>query len=475
MLNAKINMAGTFKSNNIAKDVNDLSKYGKDFQTKLLSLLTKDKPFSLAILPILKDAYFTDIYLRTIYTAIRRYTTEFPGAVPSVDNIRIILEDAGENSKVYDKILTAIENIELTDRDFVIKYTNDFYFTKYALLAQEKINLALKEGNFDLAESISLECFRFRSDKKTAKQYNLHDDYEKIFEEESLRAPVATPFGTFNNNMKGGPGNGDLGLIIAPSNFGKSAALQALTRHANFLGKNVVYFSYEMDGTAIMSRYIAGLVDIPQENLKFNKDIVDAEMKKKNLGLCRIIKDKSSNATIPIIKNTIEQLKSTGFFTDLVIVDGLNQLKLLPGQWAKDDNAKYEILTEDLRDLFGELQIPGWAAWQTNRDGFGNSLNDIKTIGKAIEVFQKADIVVTFSQTPQQKQNGECIAYLLKNRLGQNEICILCDYDPNKGLFFEKGVVNPLVLMDDKEKKVVSNTVNKMREKLQTGIFDTKK
>ena len=467
-------MAVTFKSNKIVQEAKDLSKYGKDFQTKVLALLIKDKPFALSILPILKDIYFTDIYLRTIFTGVKHYVAEYPGAVPTIDNVRIILEDAGENPVVYNKLLSSIDSIGLEDRDFVIKNTSNFCFTKHALLEHDKIILALKEGKFELAQKLSIESFR-HSGVNSAKQYDLHVDYEKIFEDERLRAPVATPFETINKNTKGGPGAGDLGLIVAPSNFGKSAALQALTRHANFFGKNVVYFSYEMDGTAIMSRYIAGLVDIPQEELKFHKDIIDEKMKEQGLGLCRIIKDKSCNATIPIIKNTIEQLKSTGFFTDLIIIDGLNQLKVLPGQFVKDDNAKYELLTEDLRDLCAELEIPGWAAWQTNRDGFGNTLNDIKTIGKAIEVFQKADIVVTFSQTPEQKQKGECIAYLLKNRHGQNEIAIVCDYDPNKGLFIERGIVNPMVLLDDKEKKVINNTVNKFREKLHTGLFDKKK
>lgn len=463
-----------FKTNNIVKEATDLSKYGKDFQIKVLALLLKDKPFALSILPIVKDIYFTDVYLRSVFSAIKHYVSEFPGSVPTIDNVNIILQDGGENPKLYNKILGSIDAISLEDRDFVIKYTRDFCFTKHALIENEKILIALKEGNFELAKKISIESFKFSGDD-TAKYYDVAVDYEKIFEEDRLRAPVPMPLKTFNDNTKGGPGAGDLGLIIAPSNFGKSAALQAFTRHANLLGKNVVYFSYEMDGTAIMSRYISGLVDIPQEELRFNRELVDEKMKMKNLGLCRIIKDKSSNATIPIIKNTIDQLKSTGFFTDLIIVDGLNQLKLTPGQWAKDDNAKYEILTEDLRDLCSELEIPGWAAWQTNRGGFGNSLNDIQTIGKAIEVFQKADLVITFAQTPEQKIAGECIAYLLKNRHGKNELALLCDYDPNKGLFIEKGIVNPLVLASDTEKRAIGNSVNKVREKLQTGLYDKKK
>lgn len=465
-------MPVNFKSNIIVKEADDLSKYGKDFQVKLLSLLIKDRPFALGILPIIKDIYFTDVYLRTVYAAICSYIEKYK-STPTIDNVKIILTDAGEKPIVYEKILKSINNIGLEDRDFVIANTTNFCFTKYALIEQEKVTNALKAGQFEIAKKIALESFRY-SGNETAKEYDLQKDYEIIFEDEILRAPVPTPMRTFNKNMKGGPGAGDLCLIIAASNFGKSAYAQAVARQANFDGKNVVYISYEMDGAPILSRYIAGLVDIPQEELKLNKDVVDRKLADKGLGLLRIIKDKSSNATISIIRSHIERLKSTGFFPQLMIIDGLNQVKLEQGKWAKDDNTKYEILSEELKDLAGDFQIPCWACWQGNRSSFSSELNDIKTIGKAIEVFQKADVVITFSQTAEQKENKECIAYLLKNRLGVNEICLLCGYDPNKGLFIERYVVNPRVLLSDNEKRKVTTKVTNVINKLKSGQFDSK-
>lgn len=462
-----------FKKNILIEEVSDLSKYGKDFQVKLLSLLIKDKPFTFSILPIVKDIYFADIYLRNIFQCINEYIGEYQ-TTPSFDNISILLKSKGETVEVYNSILKSINEISLEDRQFVIKNTKNFCFTKYALIEQEKVLEALKKGEFENAKKISIDSFRFSGDDGS-KIYDLNANYEMIFEEEKMRCPVPSPLQTFNKYSKGGPGAGDIVIIVAPSNFGKTAYTTAVARHANLNKKNVAYFSYEMGGGAIFARYIAGLLDVPQEQLKYHRDRVDQKMKESGFGLLRVIEDRSTNATIPNIKNHIEYLKSTGFFTDLIIIDGLNQMKLTKGQWAVDNNDKYEQLIEGTRDLLKELEIPGYATWQGNRGSFSSEIGHVDNIGKAIEVFQKADQLIFFTQTPDQKVNEECIANLLKNRLGPNNIPLLCQFDPNKGIFIEKEELNPLVFLAGRSKDKMVSTVAEARQKLKTGLFDAKK
>lgn len=464
----------SFKKNIKATEEQDLAKYGKNFQVKLLALLIKDRSFALSILPIVKDAYFQDIYCRNVFSCINEYVKLYPNSTPSFDNIQIMLENKGEDKKLYEKVLESCETIELDDRDFVIDNTRNFCFTKHALIENEKVVEALKRGEFENAKKISIEAFRYDG-KEKAKIYDLDEDYNIIFEEDEMRSPIEGTFPTFNKNSKGGPGTGDLCIVVAPSNFGKTNYLIATARHAISTGKNVAYFSYEMGGGAILSKYIAGLLDIKQEELKFNRKEIDAKMKEKGYGRLRVIEDNPSNALIPTIKAKIEYLKSTGFFTDLIIIDGLNQLKLVKGQWAVDNNDKYETLTEDLRELCREMGVPGYASWQSNRSGFAAELGDIQSVGKAIEVFQKADQLIFFTQPPELQARDECIAYLLKNRLGKKQIAILVAYDPNKGIFIEKEELNPLVFLSSREKERTGTTATKTREKLSAGLYDKSK
>ena len=256
-----------------------------------------------------------------------------------------------------------------------------------------------------------------------------------------------------------------------------TAVLTACAREANRLGKNVAFFSFEIGGEDILRRYIAGQLGVKQEELKFHKKEVKSAVIDDTLGNFRLIQERATLATIEQIHADLEYLKSTGFFPDMVCVDSLNQLKLLgENSWRmKDDNQKFELLSEQLRDLANDLKIPFMTVMQTNRTGFGEAAGNIMSIGKAIEPFQVADILWMFNQTPDLEAEGICILTMLKNRLGPKNIALECKYDPNMGTFKEIKEVNALLLKSDKEKAVVKTTIVNVREKLKAGGFDPTK
>jgi len=450
----------------------DLSKYGKDFQIKLLALLIKDRVFSISILPIIKHEYFSDIYLKKIFNAIQEYITEYPSSTPSIDNLKILLQNKKEKIQTYQSILENINTIDLGDRDFVINNARRFCFSKHALAENDKIKILLEEGKFEEAQKISIDSFKF-SGLSTRKIYDLKADYEKIYQDDVLHRPVPLPFESFNKISKGGPGSGNLIISVAFSNFGKTAALTAYARHANLLGKNVAFFSFEIGGVDIIRRYIAGLTEEKQENLKYQKSKVKERIVDENLGNFRLIEERATLATVDNIKNDLEYLKSTGFFPDVIMVDSLNQLKVT-GKKPNDNNEKFEKLSEELRDLANEYGIPVHTVFQTNRSGAKSELNDTDTIGKAIEPFQVADMVWTFTQPPECLSKGTCLIYLIKNRLGPKGIVIEAEYDPNMGLFKEIGDVSEILLLNDKDKKQVKSSVLKTMDKLKSGEFDKK-
>lgn len=447
----------------------DLSKYGKDFQLKFLALLIKDRVFSISILPITKSEYFSDIYLRKIFNCIFEYVRDYPSSTPSVDNIKILLKNKNEKIHAYIPILENINNIDLGDRDFVIQNARRFCFSKHALNELDKIKILLEEGKFEESQKVSIESYKY-SGLSTRKIYDLQEDYHKIFDEEALHRPVPLPFPTFNRISKGGPGSGNLIISIAFSNFGKTAALTAYAREANKSGKNVAFFSFEIGGVDIIKRYIAGLVEEKQENLINNKIKVKEYVENSGIGKFKLIEERATLATVDGIKNTLEYLKSTGFFPDVCMIDSLNQLKV-KGRKPADNNEKFETLAEELRDLGNELGIPIHTVFQTNRSGAKAELNDTDTIGKAIEPFQVADMVWTFSQPPECLAKGTCLVYLIKNRLGPKNIIIEAEYDPNMGLFKEIAEVSEILLLNDKDKKAVKADLTSVREKLKNGDY----
>ncbi len=444
----------------------DLSNYGKEFQMKFLSLLIKDRAFSISILPIVKNEYFTDIYLRKVFVVVQKFCATYGGTVPSMDNIRITLLQAGENMQVYDRILKSLEDQGLEDRDFVINNSRTFCFSKHALQCNEKIRTMLEEGDLDGAKAMSLEMFRF-SGQHAAKILYLKKDAHIIYESAKIRQPISTPFPTFNEKMQGGPGAGNLVVMVAPSNFGKTNALVTIARHANAQRKTVVFFSFEIGGADILRRHVAGLTDLTQKEVELSEKMVMKRISDDDLGDFILIEERATNARISVMKNHLEYLKSLGIFPHMICVDSLNQLKLPIGMRYEGDNQKFEYLAEELRDWSNEEQVPLYTVYQTNRAGFGAEVNNIETIGKAIEPFQVADVVITFSQTPEMLEQMKCYTLLLKNRLGPKMILLDCYYDPDKCVFAEVGVVNELMLMSNRQKEGIKDTAKRMINKLK--------
>lgn len=812
------NISQTIDNITNLRQAEDLSEYGREFQIKLIALLIRDRIFAASIIPIIKNEYFSDIYLRKIFVTISSYTEKFNNS-PTVDNVTILLKEAGENMTVYNSILKSIENMSFEDRDFIILKSRQFCFSRHALIEQEKVKILLQQGDFETAKAISSESFRYSGEHQT-KIYNLKKDYEMVFDEENVHNPIPTPFNSFNNNMKGGPGKGNLVIMVAESNFGKcfsngtevfmadmsikniedikagdkvmgwdgkprtvksshsgidemyrvdqnngdsytvnsrhelciinswdeisakniqiinpvqylnkmsdkkdrkwrlhnrgfkspgidfkhidtpfdpyilgawlgdgyksstmicgedhevkdylqiycnnngltlgiandsnaverwtikslnegrgenkfreflkeynlldnkyipeiflknsrenrlkllaglidtdgglgvlktsveitqknqlitdgivflcrslglkvslkkkegkingvikgiynriiisgkvlvevptlihrkkfvelktkkdelktkinitpvgrgtfygfsieeedkmflladftvvhnSNALIAVSRHANAHGKNVVFFSFEIGGSDMLRRHIAGLNNLKQEDVKTNRKVIEMRFKDEGLGEFVLIEERATNARIAVIKNHLEYLKSTGFFPDMICVDALNQLKQPIGMRFDNDNQKFEYLAEELRDMANDYELPVYTVMQTNRSGFNSEIVDIQAIGKAIEPFQVADVLITFSQTRAEANELKCKAFLVKNRLGKKNILLLCHYDPNMCVFDEIAVVDDLLLLTDDQKKVVQNTAMHARERLLKGDFDKKK
>lgn len=454
--------------------VNDLSEYGRDFQIKLMSLLINDRNFSLSIIPIIKSEYFTDIYLKRIFMTISSYVDRY-STCPTLDNIRILLLDQVEKILPYDKMLKDINDMSIEDRDFIIDNARKFCFSRHALNENDKVIKHLEKGEFEEARSISFDSFKF-SGLDTTKVYNLKEDFGMIFDEETVHNPIPMVFPTFNNNMQGGPGAGNLVIMVAPSNFGKTMLLVAMARHANMLGKTAVFFSFEIGGIDIIRRHLAGIFKIDQQELKNNRRIIEIKMGEENIGNFILIEEKATTARISTIKTHLEQLKSQKIFPHMILVDSLNQLKLPLGMRYEGDNQKFEYLAEELRDLAKEEEVPLYTVFQGNRSSFTAEINDEQNIGKAIEPLQVADVLVFMSQPKGEMiANGTCYANLLKNRLGKKGIILLCKYDPAMCYFEELEQVDELNLLSSKEKENVKNTAIEMRNKLKQGLLNKSK
>lgn len=446
-----------------------LSKYGQSFQLATLSLFFRDRTFTNQIRDVISPEYFDNKYTRWLCERGLEYLGKyksFPSETRVFDDLRTIIdkEIPEASKKLYTMALDSVKGAELSNRLFVEEEVQAFCFTKHALLKCKEQENNILAGNFDKARELAFTAYRPLSAE--CEEMDLTTCSDIIAQELLAHNPRATPLDTFNKNMKGGPGAGDLVVVCGQSSLGKTAYLTATARQGAIDGLKIVYFSLETKNIQLVTRAVAGLVGINQENLKEHKGLMDSKLKELK-GEVKFIRYKATQARVATMKLKIEDLKAQGFFPDMIIVDGLNQVKLPPGKHVVDTNEKFEYLAEELRDLGTELLCPVYTAFQSNRGGFNVEYADEQNIGKAIEVYQVADIMVMLTQSLPMLERSECYCQLLKNRLGKKGVTLRVQYDPNLGTFIELEEVQRTKLLDRKEKVEMIQTLGKVRETIQ--------
>jgi replicative DNA helicase len=241
--------------------------------------------------------------------------------------------------------------------------------------------------------------------------------------------------------------------------------LVATAKHAAQLGKKVLFFSLETDNIQLMQRILAGIVNVNQESLSDHPTLIESKIKA-FAGELKFIEMKSIHARVDAIKAIVEEKKSEGFFPDMIIVDGLNQVKPPRHERFANANDKFEYLAEELRDMAKELRLPVYAAFQSNRGGFNVAMADEQNIGKAIEVYQVCDWMLLFTQTLPMQDAGECYVQLLKNRLGPKGLMLKLRYNPGRVTFEELESVNRSLLLDESKREGVAKGLDTMKARL---------
>lgn len=445
---------------------NTFTKYGQKFQLAILSLVIQDKVFANKIKGTLKAEYFDNKYTQWICEQILEQY-EMYRSVPSFEDLKAIIEaQIGSSSKLYLAALNSIEKVELDRIEYIQSEAEKFCFTKFALeqLEHEKTKIML--GDFDGAKQTAFA--KYKATNSSYKEGDIKKDYKLALEIDNLN-PVETLLPSINAVTKRGPGSGTLNVVMAQSNFGKSMFLMANARHAASLGKNVVYFSLETDYLQLMQRFLAGYTDIPQDLLKNNKGLIEGKMADLK-GNLKVVEFKSIHARVESLKSKIDEYRSQGFFPDMIVVDGLNQVKSPKGITFSNSNDKFEYLAEELRDWAKELEVPVYIAFQSNRGGFNQEYADEQNIGKAIEVYQVCDTMLMFTQTPQMQEAGECYVQLLKNRLGPKGIMLKLHYNPAFGKFEELESISRTMLLDNNKRQ----TVNKGLDVISKRVAEKK-
>ena len=392
-------------------------RFGKNFQERLCQLMLEDRPFFDQIMEVLDISFFEKKYLQIFAQTLINYRNKYNTHPNSEVMMSLLRTELNHHDKAtattVRKFYARIHNSEgIEEAAFIKDKAIDFCRKQVLKGAMIKSASLLKTSSFEEIEKVIKEALVLGTDNNFG--HDFRKDLLKRFELVT-RNPMSTGWSRMDEICKGGLGNSELGVVIAPTGAGKSMVLVHLATQAILQGKTVVYYTLELKDTVVGQRFDCCITDVPlQEHRDRQKEIIS---KVKDLDGTLIIKEyPTKSASVQTLKNHIEKLRKRGIEPDMVLVDYADLLR--PVRSSGEKRHELEETYEGLRGLAQTYEFPIWTASQTNRGGLNAEVITMEAISEAFNKCFVADFIFSLSRTVEDKQSNKGRLFVAKNRNG---------------------------------------------------------
>ena len=421
------------KRGNESQTMNKPYTFDTHFQHNLLALMVRKSGFIEQFSEALKPEFFGKIIhsdLCFLITNLKKEFSVLPTYPVLLQSCKEFLETQVQGKPDltrYEKEIGRIYSSDLTGEE---DYTSQL-ITKFA--RQRAMELAIlesaelvKAGKAEEVESLVKEALRTGEGLE-----DLGVDFFsrlKDFEEDPTlleQERVATLNKELDRIIGGGLGDGELGVILAPTGVGKSMMLVNLTVAAFILGLSVVYYSLELSEKAIQRRLAARLSGI--ETKELSKD-VEWLMKKLGIsgrifgGRIFIKRYPARKCSVRTIESHLERLKAIGFISGLVVVDYADKMRA--ERHYTDLYHELGTVYSDLADLSIEQELPIWTASQTTKKSLNKVTITMADVADSFEKCRIADIILALCQTEKEYKEEKMRIFVAKNREGTKGMSI---------------------------------------------------
>ena len=396
--------------------IDNLKKFGSEFQIKCISGILSDKSFLERLSDIIDPTSFESDAHQWIVKQTVAYFMQYKD-LPTL-NVFKIKVDGIENPVLKESIVSQLRNVyqKITDSD--LKFVKEQYleFCKSQKLKNAIIDSVehLKTGNYEKVKSL------VDSAMKAGMERNIGHDYMTDVDKRMsvmARNTVKTNWTEVDTIMDGGLAGGELGIITACAGSGKSWVLAKIGAEAMKQGKNVVHFTLELNENYVGLRYDSCFTGIDFQNIRNNVDIVRKKIEQVP-GKLFIKYFPIKTVSAHHLKMHTERIAMLGSKIDLIIVDYADILR--PYQSERNSNSYSEAggIYEELRSVAGELQVPIWSASQSNRAAMDEDIIQANNISDSYRKIMTADFVMSLSRKVTDKVSNTARFHIIKNRFG---------------------------------------------------------
>ena len=389
-----------------------LTRFGQQFQIKIISALLEDKIFLQTIHDIIESSYFESDANKWLIGTIIGYFLEYKKSI-TLEVMKVKIDDIDDGVlkvSVIENLGNAWRNINSTDLEFIKSKTIDFCKNQVLKNAIVQSVDLLQNGDYEGIKKLIDDAL------KAGAERDLGHDYTTGIEDrllKSVRNTIITPWDPINDIMDGGLGKGELGVVVAPAGIGKTWCLQNIAAAAVKEGLNVVHYTLELNQNYVGLRYDTVFSGITTASIKYYQDEIKKKISQlKGTLLIKYFPTKS--ATVQTLSSHLKQIELSGVDIDLVIVDYADILRGI----GTEKRHVLENIYEDLRGLAGEVEVPIWTASQANRSSLEEEIIDATKVAEAYSKVMIADFVISVSRKVEDKIANTSRFHVIKNRFG---------------------------------------------------------
>jgi len=401
---------------------------------------------------------------------------------PSLKETRLKLK----NRATYE-YLQEVVNIDTSEytTEVLLGFTEEFIKQKCIM---EVCYDAVEQVNQDDMSNIGSipdamrEAIAFSFDNKVGLDVFDIDAEELIYNQiHNSDIVVSTGLETIDQFIEGGLHEKTLSLIMAETNMGKSLIMGALATNNVFNGKCVLYVTCEMSEFKIGERVMANAFDLSSKDIKRlprNKFGACFQKAREKLKGRFIVKEYPTGvASVSHIRNVVKELYlKKKFKPDIIYIDYIGIMAST--HTSKNDNTytTQKRITEEIRGLAVELEIPIMSAIQTNRLGMGKDELDLTNASDSIGTAFTADVMIGVTQQDELRAAGKYRWTIIKNRYGPNKVGVTVKVDYNKmRLTDDVDSVGTQPVHQPKKEEPVKKKKSKIIRKPKPGDTEKKK
>ncbi|MFA5036576.1 MAG: DnaB-like helicase C-terminal domain-containing protein [Candidatus Izemoplasmatales bacterium] len=399
----------------------DIYPYDREFRLKILSLMLDKQWMSQYGTTVINPAFFEMDDEEAVAKVIIKYWTEYRVCPTSMNDLEVMLE--GKHVKLLDAIYDIVPSEKKLAGDKAVQWAKEQAAKIAVLDSVEDIN----KGNLQNAIVRMKDALRVGEDIQNVGIEVIKDVDKWLYELWTHK--VRTGWYHVDSILEGGLGAGELGIILAPMNVGKSMSLVNIGYGAASIGSgcNVVHFTHEMSQEITAKRYAARTVfkfPMRDENLEDYEAALQKAAAHILTGKIKIVGMR--NATIERIDSQLERLLDEGFNFDLIIDDYPD----LVSSTRRYTEKRFELseVYKEFRDLGGKYNVPIWGASQSSRNSLSKEIITIQDIAEDIGKAAIADVIIALCQTRDEEQMNACRLFMAKVRDGAKKLMFDAKY-----------------------------------------------